>query len=71
VDKLTKDQAEATIASVTDLIDDPAFKPYFFKRLYSMGVERFLEAADAARREGIEHRGRKFASILRYGNRRY
>lgn len=63
---LTKDQAEEVMAGVSDLIDDPKYRPYFFKRLYQIGVDNFLEAAALARKDGVTHKGRKFASLLRY-----
>lgn len=63
---LRKEEADEIIDRVSDLIDDPQYKPFFFKKLHQLGEERFLQIADAARDEGVEHKGRKFASLLKY-----
>jgi hypothetical protein len=65
--KITKEEADAAMQSVQDLIDDPQYKPFFFKSLYRIGVEAFFMAAAEARK--ADHPGRKFASLLKYGKR--
>lgn len=67
--RLTKEEANDILRQVEDLIDDPKYKPFFFKALYRIGVEEFLLAAAEARQ--AEYSGRKFASLLKYGKRRY
>lgn len=69
--KPTKEEAEKVIESVSDLIDDRKFEPFFFKHLYLRGSERFLELADEAREEPEGRKGRKFTTLLKYGRRRY
>lgn len=45
-------EANKVIESVSDLIDDPKYLPFFFKRYYAIGKERFLESAYKARKYG-------------------
>ena len=35
---LRKEQAEKLIDEVVDLIDDPSYRPFFFKRLYKTHI---------------------------------
>lgn len=48
--KITKAQADEIIKQAVDLIDNPKFKPYFFKTLYLIGATDFYEAMDYARK---------------------
>lgn len=49
----TKPQMLVTtlISEAEDLIDDPKFKPYFYKTFHLIGPSRFLEAMNYARKE--------------------
>lgn len=58
-----KEQGDRVMSMVTDLIDDPAYKPFFFKRLYTIGPTRFLDCAEIARKCGFKP-GRKFVKLL-------
>jgi len=51
------------MAQVMDLVDDPKYLPYFYKRLNAVGATRFMELADTARKIGFK-KGRKFVSLL-------
>ena len=42
--------ADTVIHSVADLIDDPKYKPWFYKKLYTLGRDRFIGIADDVRR---------------------
>jgi hypothetical protein len=46
---VTSKQADAIVAQAEDLINNPDFRPYFFKTLYIIGPEKFYEAMDRAR----------------------
>lgn len=48
--KISNEQADSIIKSAEDLINDPNFRPYFFKTLYLIGPGRFIEAMDIARK---------------------
>lgn len=69
MDKLLKKEADKAMQEVEDLIDDPTFKPFFFKALYRIGVDKFFKAATEARK--ADQPGRKFASLLKYGRSRW
>lgn len=43
-------EADRLIRAAADLITDPAFKPFFFKTLYIIGKQNFIEAMDMARK---------------------
>lgn len=60
---IKKGEAEAIIASLNDLIQDPKYKPYFFSRLYLLGKPRFLELAHRARKYGTD-KPRYFVHLL-------
>ena len=59
--KITSTVADETIKKVRDLLD-PEWEPYYYKRLYSMGVDKFLRAAVIARTRG--NNPRKLFSFL-------
>jgi hypothetical protein len=46
---LTRTEADRVMDSVADLIDNPSYRPFFFKRLYTIGPSKFLDAANKAR----------------------
>ena len=64
-DKLSAKDADAIIADCKDLIDDEKFKPFFYKRLYELGKNRFLEQAFKARKYNRNGAGRLFVHLLK------
>lgn len=60
---LTKNQADRIIETVADLIDDPKYKPFFFKRLYVIGPTNFLTIYDQAKKGKFP--SRLFVSLLK------
>jgi hypothetical protein len=58
------EQGNLVMAQVMDLIDDPKYLPYFFKRLNAIGPARFMELAELARKTGLK-KGRRFVALLR------
>lgn len=66
---LKREEAEAIIAGVEHLIDDPKFKPFFFRKLYELGPTRFMEIADQSRH--ADYPSRKFARTLKTTKVRY
>ena len=59
-----KEIGDNIIEMVSDLIDDPKYKPFFYKRLYAIGPDEFLGAAEKARKIGFR-RGRMFVKLLK------
>lgn len=43
-------EADKIVESTMDLIDDMSYKPFFYKRLYSVGKSRYLQTADHCRK---------------------
>jgi hypothetical protein len=62
--KLTKEQADRVMETVSDLIDDPAYKPFFFRKLYAIGPTDFIAFADQARKENFKC-SRRFVNLLK------
>jgi hypothetical protein len=60
----SQNNADAILNTVFDLIDDPAYKPFFYKQLYRVGATQFLAAADHARKNGID-KSRYFVKLLK------
>jgi hypothetical protein len=52
------------MAQVMDLVDDPNYLPFFFKKLYAIGPAEFMSLADTARKVGFK-KSRKFVVLLR------
>ena len=52
------------IGSVSDLIDDPKYKPFFYKHLYRIGPVRFIEIAEEARKIGV-YKGKCFTKLIK------
>lgn len=57
-------QGDLVIAQVQDLIDNPKYLPYFYKRLNAVGPTKFLALADEARKVGFKP-SRKFVALLK------
>ena len=64
-DKPNAKEADAIIADCKDLIDDPKYNPFFYKRLYELGKSRFLEQAYKARKYHRGSPGRFFVHLLK------
>ena len=64
-DKPNAKEADAIIADCKDLIDDPKFNPFFYKKLYELGKGRFLEQAYKARKYHRGSPGRFFVHLLK------
>ena len=64
-DKLSAKEADAIIEDCKDLIDDPKYNPFFYKRLYDLGKSRFLEQAYKARKYHRGSPGRFFVHLLK------
>ncbi len=45
-------EADNIIKSTMDLIDDESYKPFFYKRLYSLGKSKYLSTAEHCRKYG-------------------
>lgn len=45
-------EADNIIESTKDLIDDQSYKPFFYKRLYSLGKSKYLSTAEHCRKYG-------------------
>lgn len=43
-------EADNIIKSTIDLIDDESYKPFFYKRLYSVGKSKYLSTAEHCRK---------------------
>lgn len=63
-DNLCAKDADAIIADCSDLIDDKRFNPFFYKKLYALGKDRFLEQAYKARKYG-NRKGAYFVHLLK------
>jgi hypothetical protein len=64
VDKpLLKEEADNIIESISDLMGDPKFIKWYYKKLYDLGVDKFMELAALAR-EGT-YPARRFSSLLK------
>lgn len=61
---LSNQQAESVVASCEDLITDKLYRPFFFKKLYSVGPSTFMQLADHARKYGKQP-DRLFVKLLR------
>lgn len=61
--ELTHAQADNVMASCLDLIDDDRYRPFFFKKLYTIGPARFVEQAEKARKYGKQP-GKTFVDLL-------
>lgn len=57
-------QADLVMASCMDLVDDPKYLPFFYKRLYAIGPDQFLALADEARKRGFK-KGRMFVNSIK------
>ena len=57
-------QGDLVMAQVMDLVDDPKYLPYFFKKLNTIGPVKFMELADIAHKTGFRP-GRKFVQLLK------
>ena len=66
LNKMPKKEADILMASVNHLIDDPSYKPFFFKVLYKIGRSRFIELALMA--EKGKHPSRLFVYLLKEYN---
>ena len=64
-DKPNAKEADAIIADCKDLIDDPKYNPFFYKRLYELGKARFMEQAYKARKYHRGSPGRFFVHLLK------
>ena len=64
-DKPNAKEADAIIADCKDLIDDPKFNPFFYKKLYELGKGRFMEQAYKARKYHRGSPGRFFVHLLK------
>lgn len=60
---ILKEEAERTIEAVSDLISDRKFMAWYYKRLYVLGVDKFLSLATEAR--NAMYPPRKFSSLLK------
>ena len=61
--KLSIKEADQVIKEVTHLIDNPQYKPYFYKKLYLCGKDKFLMIAKRA--EEGNNPPRLFVSLLK------
>lgn len=64
-DNLSARDADAIIEDCKDLIDDEKFKPFFYKKLYDLGKNRFMEQAYKARKYHRGSPGRFFVHLLK------
>lgn len=64
-DKPSAKEADAIIEDCKDLIDDPKFHPFFYKKLYELGKGRFMEQAYKARKYHRGSPGRFFVHLLK------
>lgn len=64
-DNLTAREADQIIDSVSDLIDDERFKPFFYKKLYTNGRQWFIEQAYRARKPYINQPSKFFVHLMR------
>lgn len=64
-DKPDAKEADAIIADCQDLIDDEKYKPFFYRRLYDLGKNKFLEQAFKARKYNRNGAGRLFVHLLK------
>jgi len=64
-DKPNAKEADAIIADCKDLIDDPKYNPFFYKRLYELGKARFMEQAYKARKYHRNGEGKFFVHLLK------
>lgn len=62
--KIKPFEADRILESVSDLIDDKKYKPFFYKRLYILGPTKFLELADRARK-GSKSKSGLFCKLMR------
>ena len=63
--KVTTTQADRIIQSVTDLINDSKFNPFFYKKLYKLGPTEFVYRAKRAREAKVIDNGRLFVCLLK------
>ncbi len=63
--KVSNSQADIIIEQVSDLIDDPKFKPFFFRTLTIVGPDAFYESADWARKTTARCQGCMFVKRLK------
>ena len=64
-DKPSAKEADAIIADCKDLIDDPKYNPFFYKKLYELGKARFMEQAYKARKYHRNGAGKFFVHLLK------
>lgn len=64
-DKPSAKEADAIIADCKDLIDDPKFNPFFYKKLYELGKARFMDQAYKARKYHRGSPGKFFVHLLK------
>lgn len=63
IEKMTAKEADSIIEEYKDLIDNKDYKPFFYKKLYSLGRFKFIEKAEQARKYG-KQKGRYFVRLL-------
>lgn len=56
-------KADKVVENVRDLIDDPNYRPFFYKHLYRLGPAKFVALAERARKG--KSPGRLFVTLLR------
>jgi len=63
--KLRHERADLIIDSMPDLVDSK-YRPFFFKKLYTLGPELFIKLAEHARKYGTHKNGQKlFVKLLK------
>lgn len=64
---ILKEDADRIIDRASDLISDRKYILWYYKKLYEIGVDKFVEIEEIAR-QGI-HPPRRFASLLKRAKR--
>lgn len=58
-------EADRLVREATDLIDNKDFEPFFFKTLYIIGKQNFIEAMDMARKADVRCRSCIFVKRIK------